>query len=67
MWKQKFAIIDNTYLIETGDTTLPDLDQIVEMAKDAQKNNSEASALPNSLEEIIQVDDDNDVQQATAG
>ena len=50
-----------------GDTTLPDLDQIVEMAKDAQKNNSEASALPNSLEEIIQVDDDNDVQQATAG
>ena len=46
---------------------MPDLDQIVEMAKDAQKNKSEPCALPNSLEEIIQVDDDNDVQQATAG
>ena len=66
--KTKFLIIYNIFLIPTGDTTLPDLDQIVEMAKDAQENSSQPCApLPSSLEEIIQVDDDNDVQQAMAG
>ena len=61
--KSNFKTFYNISFIPTGDTTLPDLEQIVEMAKDAQNNKKQQAlvALPSSLEDIINVDDDVDI------
>ena len=59
--KSNFNTFYNISIIPKGDTTLPDLEQIVDMAKDAQNNNKQQPALQSSLEDIINVDDDVDI------
>ena len=59
--KSNFNTFYNISIIPKGDTTLPDLEQIVDMAKDAQNNNKQQHALESSLEDIINVDDDVDI------
>ena len=67
--KSNFKTVYNIYFLPIGDATLPDLEQIVEMAKDVQNNNKQQPvvALPSSLEDIINVDDDVEITTQSVG